>query len=356
MYILAKKLYNSSNLYSMVANNILRCLFKLKRMGECNITDIKKTVKKGIIVLLVVAIAFISFWSSMPNPINNMHMFINNQQVQFNGNLGAPMSENNRTLVPIRVISESMGYKVGWDQEAQKVTVSNTDRSISLIINNATAVVNGKGVKMDTKAQVIKNRTYVPLRFVSENMGATVDYKSVGGSQYVYITLPGGPEPEVPAEPVPGQIPGTAGADHEANMEAIRNFFGEDLHSKGTVALNPIGGTLDNSFVFVNAGDNSEVEITITGWYTSTIDKYAPEAVGSYKKINPTVKEILHFYLPNGYNNLYKIIDDGFNNRWAEDHNYTNQGTNLASKIGSDGRVVVMEDYRGLVIKIGSKK
>ena len=119
----------------------------------------------------------------------NIKVFVDNKEAVLNSTTGVPVLQNNRTLVPIRVISETMGYKVEWNQQEQKVTISKADRNINLIIGNVIAVVNSKDVTMDIGAQVVKNRTYVPLRFISENMGAKVDYRNIGGSQCVYITL-----------------------------------------------------------------------------------------------------------------------------------------------------------------------
>jgi hypothetical protein len=85
-----------------------------------------------------------------------------------------PLSQ--RTMVPIRFVSEALGAKVDWNAAAQTVTVTEGKTSFTLTINQNTAVVAGKKVLLDAKPVIKKSRTFVPLRFVSESMGAKVSW------------------------------------------------------------------------------------------------------------------------------------------------------------------------------------
>lgn len=89
-----------------------------------------------------------------------------------------PFTENDITLIPIRAIAEGLGLEVSWDEEAQTVGMTGRDgqNGIILTINSDTAVVNGENKALDVPAQLVSDRTFVPLRFVSENMGASVDW------------------------------------------------------------------------------------------------------------------------------------------------------------------------------------
>lgn len=88
----------------------------------------------------------------------------------------APFIDNNRTLVPIRVISENLGYSVNWDNQTRKVTVKNNDKSIELTIGRKDVNVNGNKSSIDV-APIIKNeRTFVPLRFISESFDNDVNW------------------------------------------------------------------------------------------------------------------------------------------------------------------------------------
>jgi hypothetical protein len=82
----------------------------------------------------------------------------------------------NRTMVPVRAISEALGATVGWDDVSRVVTISSDDLTINLTIGDNTAIVNGMAELMDTVAVIRNDRTMVPVRFVSEFLGAVVDW------------------------------------------------------------------------------------------------------------------------------------------------------------------------------------
>ena len=83
---------------------------------------------------------------------------------------------NDRTLVPLRGIFEALGAKVYWNGENESVTAIKDDINIYLQIGNKTATKNGKEIALDVPAQVVNDRTLVPVRFVSEALGAKVDW------------------------------------------------------------------------------------------------------------------------------------------------------------------------------------
>ena len=87
-----------------------------------------------------------------------------------------PYIENDRTLIPIRAIAENLGLNVDWNEETRTVTVKKDGTDITLVIGSDIAVVNGNEVKLDAPAKITGDRTFVPLRFVSENIGAEVDW------------------------------------------------------------------------------------------------------------------------------------------------------------------------------------
>ncbi len=88
----------------------------------------------------------------------------------------SPYIENDRTMVPIRVISESLGADVEWDPSAEEATVTKDGTSLVLKIDSDTATVNGREEKLDSPAVIHGSRTFVPIRFVSENLGWNVSW------------------------------------------------------------------------------------------------------------------------------------------------------------------------------------
>jgi len=101
--------------------------------------------------------------------------------IKFNGkNLptdSPPVIKSGRTLVPVRVISESLGADVDLDKTARKVTVTKNGSVIELTVNKTEVLKNGaKFAELEVPAQVIEGRTMVPVRFVSEALGANVSW------------------------------------------------------------------------------------------------------------------------------------------------------------------------------------
>ena len=119
---------------------------------------------------------------------------VNEKEIPLNNNVGMPFVEYDRTFVPIRVVSENLGYKVDWNQDKKLVTI-NGNKKVELVVGETSAKVQGKKVAIDSTgkvASVLKNdRTYVPLRFVSEQMGAKVDYKQTPKLHIINITKDG---------------------------------------------------------------------------------------------------------------------------------------------------------------------
>jgi hypothetical protein len=83
---------------------------------------------------------------------------------------------NGRTMVPIRFVSESFGCKVEWDAREGKVTIIRNDITIRLWKGKNYAKVNEEEKPLDSPPIIIKGRTYVPLRFISEPFGAKVNW------------------------------------------------------------------------------------------------------------------------------------------------------------------------------------
>jgi hypothetical protein len=79
-----------------------------------------------------------------------------------------------RTLVPLRAIFEQLQAKVDWDSKTQTVTATKGTTIIELTVNEVSASVNQNRVTLDVPPMVINQAIFVPLRFVSEALGATV--------------------------------------------------------------------------------------------------------------------------------------------------------------------------------------
>lgn len=97
-----------------------------------------------------------------------------------------PEIKNDRTMLPIRIIAEALGAKVTWNEAEQKVTIAEDDLTIEIFIGQPFATVNGKPVQLDAPAYIANGRTYLPLRFVAENLGATVEWNAADSSVTIF--------------------------------------------------------------------------------------------------------------------------------------------------------------------------
>ncbi|ACX65440.1 stalk domain-containing protein [Paenibacillus sp. Y412MC10] len=84
--------------------------------------------------------------------------------------------KNNRVLIPIRAISQNMGIDVKWNQFQKTAQLTKGETVITLAVQFKRALVNQDRVDFDAPVELIQNTTYVPLRFVSQTMGADVKW------------------------------------------------------------------------------------------------------------------------------------------------------------------------------------
>ena len=150
-----------------------------------------------------------------------------------------------RTIVPLRVISEELGAKVDWDQETKTVTVEKESSTLKLTIGEKVMKDNDSEIQLDSPAQIVNDRTMVPLRAISESFGCEVDWD--GETKTVIIsTNTEKPVEEEPAEEKP--------AEEKPAEETTKTYKSKDGWSL----------KYDNSLVKVEEGKES-VDFIYTG-------------------------------------------------------------------------------------------
>lgn len=87
------------------------------------------------------------------------------------------VDKDNRTQVPVRFISENIGASVDWIPEQEQVVIEDNDSIIRLAIGETQYTVNQRQKTMDTAPRIKDARTVVPLRFVVEGLGLDVDWE-----------------------------------------------------------------------------------------------------------------------------------------------------------------------------------
>lgn len=86
------------------------------------------------------------------------------------------IDSSDRLMVPVRAIAEALGAEVAWNPKTMVVTITRQGQKVALTINSNLAVVDGRTRKMDTVPVIRYSRTMVPIRFVSEYLGARVNW------------------------------------------------------------------------------------------------------------------------------------------------------------------------------------
>ncbi|MFB7157034.1 copper amine oxidase N-terminal domain-containing protein [Lysinibacillus sp. NPDC056232] len=142
---------------------------------------IKKITSRITLALILCLISF-SFAPSA-EAATAIKVEIDGDVIQFDQ--GA-VSINGRTLVPMRTIFEELESTVQWDAKTKSITAIRGTKKIGLVIGSKTATVNGQKIALDVAPQIINGRTLVPLRFISEALGAKVDWNNQ--TKTVYIT------------------------------------------------------------------------------------------------------------------------------------------------------------------------
>ena len=99
-----------------------------------------------------------------------------------------PMLVNDRTMVPMRAIFTALGAEVDWDEESQTAISVRDGVTIRIQIGSAQMEADGVAVPLDAPAMLVNDRTLVPLRAVSEAFGVTVDWQ--GDTNTVLLNSP----------------------------------------------------------------------------------------------------------------------------------------------------------------------
>ena len=104
------------------------------------------------------------------NPIT---VYVDNVAVIFDTD---PVIENDRTLVPMRAIFEALGATVAWEPESRTAVAEQNGTTVRITIDDITMLKNDAPILLEAPAKLISDRTYVPVRAISEALGKNVDW------------------------------------------------------------------------------------------------------------------------------------------------------------------------------------
>jgi uncharacterized YkwD family protein len=104
---------------------------------------------------------------------NDITVFVNSNELTFDQ---PPIIYNDRTLVPMRAIFETLGLTVQWFDTDQRITAFDDDVNITMYIGEESLYVNGDEILTDVAPMIVNDRTLVPLRAIAETLGCNVEW------------------------------------------------------------------------------------------------------------------------------------------------------------------------------------
>ncbi|MBE5041164.1 stalk domain-containing protein [Ructibacterium gallinarum] len=129
----------------------------------------KKSIALLLVLILTIGILPFGVLAS-----ENIYVTVDGATLNFDQ---PPIMQNDRVLVPMRLIFETLGATVEWDEYNQYVKATKDDISITMQIGNNTMVKNGQYITLDTAPILLNGRTLVPVRAVAESLEATVEWR-----------------------------------------------------------------------------------------------------------------------------------------------------------------------------------
>jgi len=137
-----------------------------------------KLISKVLILILCVSFC-------MPVALadnGEISLYVNGERLQTDV---APILVDGRTLVPVRCLFEAFNASVEWIEETEQVIINSADTSIILKISSEVAFVNSSVIKLDVAPILENGRTLVPVRFISENLGYVVEWNDSDRSVHI---------------------------------------------------------------------------------------------------------------------------------------------------------------------------
>lgn len=203
-----------------------------------------------------------------------------------------PVIAEGRVLVPLRGVFHRLGAVVTWDPTTQTVLAARGDTSITLRIGDTQASINGRPTPMDVPALLVDGRTMVPLRFISQALGAQVSWDAATttvqiASAPAYGLPPSQTYPPAapPSAPSSTTVAGTlVGVKAEASGGQIQVLVDRTVQTYTVIASTAVSR--------VNAGDNSGGSVALDALRPGDQVQVSVDRNGAVQSVRATYKEV----------------------------------------------------------------
>ena len=203
----------------------------------------------ALFIVMLLILSLMAFHADAQNAFDEISVYCNNVKVEFSV---LPVIEDGRTLVPVRPVLEAMNCAVRWKGETRTIEVQSGSIIVELVIDSDQMLVKkntgNRTVALDVPPQIIQNATFLPIRAVVEEFGATVQWN--GDAQRIDITYAKGvrptEEPTAEPTPMPTARP-TAAPTAKPTASPTRD---PDAETTPTPTEVPKGGRIQNGHTF----------------------------------------------------------------------------------------------------------
>lgn len=252
---------------------------------------------------------------------------------------------NGKVMVPIRTVSESLGYSVDWKQQSQTVTISKDNTAMQMIVGQKTATVNGSNVDLDAPPLVKNGTTLVPLRFIGEQMGLKVGWNNTTKT-VTLVTQNAGSGNGTTTPPNSGNDGGGSGQEGLVQVNGIS-------FSDNRFMIATSGSTKPNVFT-MNGPDRIVIDLPNTAFADSFSQGQALDSNQNGQLVvngYPDVSQIRYSLYSNSPSTIRFVIDltgaKGYsvqNDSGLLIIDLNNQGSTPAPPVGGNGKKVVVID------------
>ncbi|ANY65107.1 hypothetical protein BBD42_00395 [Paenibacillus sp. BIHB 4019] len=132
-------------------------------------------MKQKVITILLAMVMLLAIPTGLSAAkAESQTVFVNGKKIAY---AQAPISENGTTLVSAKETIEALGLAFSWDKGNKRIIASSGEMTISIILNEPVATVNGISIFLGTPAVERNGRTMVPLRLLTDGLGASMETK-----------------------------------------------------------------------------------------------------------------------------------------------------------------------------------
>ena len=194
--------------------------------------------KIAALILLAIAFGFILPTTYAAQNDSPLQLYLDGSKLE---PTVPPRIVKDTTMVPARIVAETLGANVDWNPSKRAVTIRHQSATLELVVNRAQAVVDGKSVPLDVAPFIEKGRALLPLRFIAENLGVLVRWDKPTRSINLWTSDPqvSGSDPATDPE-----VPDIPGGDYPA-LRSLQ-FVNNQLVVKAS------GGVTPNVFLLSN--------------------------------------------------------------------------------------------------------